>query len=253
MMSRDTLKKERTGFTMIPNALISDSNITGKAKAIYCYLFSRPDDWTFHVTEISNNFKEGRDAIYSAIGELISTGWINKTQVKDESGKFSHNEFEIFAYARPVSDEAVNGKPVNGEADTNNTDNTNIDITKTDDNKKTSKKELTVVSDEEPREVAYHLYEKILTVQPNAKLNPESWIKDIEKAIRLDGRTKYGLIACIDWIYHGGGDFWIPNIMSGNKLRHKYDQMEIQAKRTRQQKISETDKTIARLAAEGRL
>ena len=189
MMSRDTLKKERTGFTMIPNALISDSNITGKAKAIYCYLFSRPDDWTFHVTEISNNFKEGRDAIYSAIGELISTGWIIKTQVKDESGKFSHNEFEIFAYARPVSDESVNGKPVNGEADTNNTDNTNTDITKTDDNKKTSKKEVIELYHKAQQEVEEKtgLYDKDFFVCLDAFKQFQEHRRAIKKPVNTTG------------------------------------------------------------------
>ena len=55
-----------------------------------------------------------------------------------------------------------------------------------------------------------------------------NWHQDIEKAIRIDKRTDQELIACIDWIYSGDGDFWRPNILSGKKLREKFDTMEAQ-------------------------
>ena len=109
------------------------------------------------------------------------------------------------------------------------------------------------ISQLEAVEVANYLADKIISEKPDAKIKPESWVKDIEKAIRIDGRTKDGLIACIDWIYHGGGDFWIPNVMSGFKLRDKYDKMDMQARSRKQQKTDPMMERVARLAAEGRI
>ena len=60
----------------------------------------------------------------------------------------------------------------------------------------------------------------------------ERWSKDIDLAIRIDHRTEQQLIACIDWIYSSAGSFWIPNIMSGKKLREKFDTMESQMMRS---------------------
>jgi len=76
--------------------------------------------------------------------------------------------------------------------------------------------------------VANHLLSKIQTNKPNFKEpNLTEWSKDIDRAIRLDNRTKEQLMFCIDWIY-GAGSFWIPNILSGKKLREKFDTMELQ-------------------------
>lgn len=75
--------------------------------------------------------------------------------------------------------------------------------------------------------VSQYLNDKIKSYNTEAKTNPDSWVKDIEKALRLDNRTKESLITCIDWIYTDGS-FWIPNIMSGKKLRDKFDQMNMQ-------------------------
>jgi biotin operon repressor len=81
--------------------------------------------------------------------------------------------------------------------------------------------------------VAMHLSSKILSVNPSAKLRPESWVKEIDRAIRLDGRTKQDLLNIIDWIYSPAGSFWQANIMSGAKLREKFDTMLMQSKADR--------------------
>lgn len=58
----------------------------------------------------------------------------------------------------------------------------------------------------------------------------DNWVVDIDRAIRLDKRTETQLINCINWIYtNPKGAFWIPNILSGNKLREKFNTMSMQA------------------------
>lgn len=74
------------------------------------------------------------------------------------------------------------------------------------------------------------LYSKIKSVSPKFKKpNSCKWHLDIDKAIRLDGRTRQEIFNCINWIYTTDeGKFWIPNIMSGKKLREKFDIMNMQ-------------------------
>ncbi len=86
--------------------------------------------------------------------------------------------------------------------------------------------------------VADYLLSKILTEKPNFKKpNIQTWAKDIDRAMRIDHRTEQELIGCIDWIY-SAGSFWVPNILSGRKLREKFDTMESQM--TTRNKKSET-------------
>lgn len=154
----DILKKQQLNFTMIPNTLICDPTISSKAKAVYCYLYSRPDDWQFYTKEIEKNFKEGRDAINSAISELISFGWIEKEQVRI-SGRFSHNEFTINIEQKAVNGitvngKAVNGKTVNGKSAPTNTNRTNTEITNTEE---ILSSEIVVVDDIPYSEIIDHL------------------------------------------------------------------------------------------------
>lgn len=93
--------------------------------------------------------------------------------------------------------------------------------------------------------IAEYLFQKILTQQPNFKKpNLQQWAKDIDLALRVDSRTKEQLVACIDWIYSTPkGNFWIANILSGKKLREKFDTMNMQANQqtTTQSKTSMVD------------
>jgi hypothetical protein len=49
------------------------------------------------------------------------------------------------------------------------------------------------------------------------------WARDIDKITRLDGRRIEDCEAVIDWCQ--ANPFWGPNILSGRKLREKFDQL----------------------------
>ena len=83
-----------------------------------------------------------------------------------------------------------------------------------------------------PLQIAKHLEDSILVFKPNFNRpkSLEGWATDIEKAIRIDGRTKEELTECIDWIFTTfKGEFWRANIQSGKKLREKFDTLQSQA------------------------
>jgi hypothetical protein len=82
---------------------------------------------------------------------------------------------------------------------------------------------------EPAKEIAFYLDRKIKSENPGAITKPESWFTDIEKAIRIDKRSKEDLLKIIDWIYSPGGEFWKANILSGKKLREKFDAMYIKS------------------------
>lgn len=113
-------------------------------------------------------------------------------------------------------------------------------------NKVVSKGSTTIVRtsyEVDAEEIANYLSSKILSENKNAKLNPNLWEKDIEKALRIDKRTKQDLLACIDWIYSPKGSFWIPNIMSGKKLREKYDQMYLKMNHSGSDNLSKREQS----------
>jgi hypothetical protein len=81
------------------------------------------------------------------------------------------------------------------------------------------------------KRVADYLHKKLIEEIPEAKSEkPNLWVKDIDRAIRIDGRTETELLAVIDWM-HTGDKFWVGNIQSGKKLREKYLKMLAQMRR----------------------
>ena len=83
--------------------------------------------------------------------------------------------------------------------------------------------------------IASDLYSRILTINKDFKGDYKKWIPDIEKMLRIDKRDILDIQNCLHWIYTSG-KFWIPNIMSGKKLRDKFDTLSIQMNNKPQQK-----------------
>jgi len=92
---------------------------------------------------------------------------------------------------------------------------------------------------DEAYKLSQYLLDSIVNWDPDHKYasNPpslKSWVKDIERAMRLDGRTYKQLKFIIAYIYKANGEhsaFWAGNIESGKKLRKHFDKIKNQIKR----------------------
>jgi len=69
-------------------------------------------------------------------------------------------------------------------------------------------------------------------IEENGSRRPQvskRWVDEMEKILRLDGRSANQVRAAISWCQ--GDAFWKANILSPTKLRQKYDQLRLQAQR----------------------
>ena len=73
--------------------------------------------------------------------------------------------------------------------------------------------------------LAVFLFDKIKKIDPQAKPNLKQWQDDIEKIIRIDGRTEAVVKQVIEWTFNNS--FWRKNILSGRKLREKFQALFI--------------------------
>jgi len=75
--------------------------------------------------------------------------------------------------------------------------------------------------------LACHLLEKIKEHKTDFKApNLNTWAKAIDRMLRLDHRKPERIREVIDWAQ--GHSFWQTNILSAEKLRKQFDQLEIQ-------------------------
>ena len=83
-------------YTTINNTIVKDNRLSWKAKGIWLYAFSRPDDWTFYVSDLINQSTDGKDAVYAGLKELEECGYLQKDQRKKEDGKFTKVDWVFY-------------------------------------------------------------------------------------------------------------------------------------------------------------
>jgi hypothetical protein len=111
-------------------------------------------------------------------------------------------------------------KSPTSDADTPN----NIPLEK--EKKKIEKKKI--AEDSEAYALANYFLGKLREDKPDFKQpNMQEWAADMDKLIRIDGRTDDRIKHVIDWCRRD--DFWKTNILSPAKLRKQFDQLEMKS------------------------
>ena len=130
------INNTKYNFTRVPNKLINDKSLSAKAKGIFTYLMSKPDDWNFYLTEICAHFTDGKTAIQSGIKELEDAGYLKRKRKMNKLGRFEGWVWIIDATDNDENRQTEN--PPDGKPDRrktlsyNKTDDTKTNNTNTD-------------------------------------------------------------------------------------------------------------------------
>jgi hypothetical protein len=84
-------------YTQIPNEILRNSNISGKAKALLCLLLSNKDGWRSYVGAIKKYMMEKETSIRSSLNELESHGYLMKVKYRDASSKTFQGTFWAYS------------------------------------------------------------------------------------------------------------------------------------------------------------
>lgn len=205
---QQTIKfKQRIPFSQIHNDLIESDQISGTAFKVWCYLFSRPENWTFYWSDILLKFKEGRTAVKAAAKELEALGYILREQQKVFTGRgkewrWGGMEISVFydpsqnsvfmanqhlrgsspltenpSSGDPSARDPMTGNEMTGNRSTRNTNISNTDINNTDINSSSSLPDLeTAIKFAEEEDLKIDV-KKWLKISRHEKLN--NWKKAI--------------------------------------------------------------------------
>lgn len=77
MESINRIKNKTENFTIVSNEIFQRSDVSARAKGIYAYIMTLPDDWKIYKQEIFTHFSEGKNALDSAFKELEKLGYIS--------------------------------------------------------------------------------------------------------------------------------------------------------------------------------
>ncbi len=143
-------------YGTIPNDLLNSIHISFKAKGMYAYIQSKPDNWEFSAERISKQVKEGLPSVISALKELENFGYLARNRYQNNKGFWV---VDYLLYEIPIEENLIIGKP--NEENPNigkQSNNSNIDFSKQEDNIYTNNKER-VVKASFSEMVSPHLHE----------------------------------------------------------------------------------------------
>ena len=89
-------------FTRVPNTILDEKNISARALGVYVKIirFQNSSEHKIYISGLANELKEGKDAIRSAIKELIELGYIEREVIRNEKGQMAGYVYTV--YAQPV-------------------------------------------------------------------------------------------------------------------------------------------------------
>ena len=134
--------EKNKGYTVMSNHHLRNKELTLKAKGLLSQMLSLPENWDYTLAGLSHINKESIDAIRTAIWELEKTGYIERSQGRDEKGKMTAITYTIYEQPQnpvlenPTSDKPVLENPTTDNPTSENPMQLNKDIQKTDLSKK---------------------------------------------------------------------------------------------------------------------
>ena len=161
---------KRDNFTVIANNILQNDNLSLKAKGLYAYMWSLPDNWNYSVAGLTKVLKEGKDAINEALKELEKEGYLVRTILR-KGGKFSDMDYILHEFPQkvPFTENPQAEKPF-----TENPQQINTNITK-------EKKNKNSLPTEEEQAPEYKDYGDIYTDPINSEIRIalEKFVKSI--------------------------------------------------------------------------
>lgn len=131
-------------YTAMANYHLKEKEMSLKAIGLLSIMLSLPENWDYSVSGLSAIRKESYDTIRTILKELEDYGYLNRTQIKNEKGKFVDVEYTI--YEKPLPKNPITEKPITENPLTENyaqlnTNKVNTNISKYLNNKKENIKE----------------------------------------------------------------------------------------------------------------
>ena len=125
-------------YTTISNYHLRDNKLSLNAKGLLSLVLSLPDDWNYTEKGLETLSSDGLTKVKSTINELISAGYLVRTQSK-EQGKFSNSIYDW--YEKPITGLPMSENPITENPTQINTNILNTNILKENKNNKLFLKE----------------------------------------------------------------------------------------------------------------
>lgn len=80
-------------YSVINNTNVKDKRLSWKAKGIWTYAFSRPDDWEFNIEDLVNQSTDKIDKVNSGLKELEEAGYLERSRIRNPDGTLGKSDW----------------------------------------------------------------------------------------------------------------------------------------------------------------
>ena len=173
--------KIKDNFTIIPNDIIRNKSLSDRARFLFCYMASMPDEWKFYQGVMAKELGYTKDTLRKYIEELLQTGYLNREQ-RRETGKFDSYDYTLNfspCMEKPVTVKTRHGK--NPTRENSPLINTNLEERKT---------VINIDLDKEIENEFSHFEKVIINDSQSPKVNPFTLIANVEKEKESSAKEK---------------------------------------------------------------
>jgi len=173
--------KIKDNFTIIPNDIIRNKNLSDRARFLFCYMASMPDEWKFYQGVMAKELGYTKDTLRKYIEELLQTGYLNREQ-RRETGKFDSYDYTLnFSPCMENTDTVKTRNGKNPSRENSSLINTNLEKRKT----------IINTNLEKDIENEFSHFEKVVINDlQSPKVNPFTLIANVEKEKETAGKEK---------------------------------------------------------------
>lgn len=110
-------------FTVMSNFHFKEKQMSLKAKGLLSLMLSLPDDWNYSVSGLCKLSKDGKDSVMSALSELEKFGYLSRSRITDNRGRFCGVEYDIYEapqVKKPVSEKQISENRISGKQNSEN-------------------------------------------------------------------------------------------------------------------------------------
>jgi hypothetical protein len=173
--------KIKDNFTIIPNDVIRNKSLSDRARFIFCYMASMPDDWKFYQGVMAKELGYTKDTLRKYIEELLETGYLNREQ-RREVGKFDSYDYTLnFSPCTKNTDTVKIRDGKNPLREKSSLTNTNLEQRKT---------IININLDKDFENEFSHFEKVVIEDSQSSKVNPFTLVSLVEKEKEKNTRKK---------------------------------------------------------------
>jgi hypothetical protein len=85
----------KCNFSIIPNSVIQDDELSDRARFLFCYMATKPDDWQFYQKPLAKALGYSLETLRKYLDELLESGWLMRETRRGERGRFDTYDYTL--------------------------------------------------------------------------------------------------------------------------------------------------------------